>query len=102
MAKVKLNPVLEQLWGQTEDEIVVLASDDFDVMNVDVVIADGDGNAVESGAATETPPDSGRWVYAAGADVAAGTTSARALMRVAVTASDRPGGTGQAEAEKTM
>jgi hypothetical protein len=88
--------------GQAGDEIVILASDDFDVMNVDVAIADGDGNAVESGAATEAPPDSGRWVYAAGADVAAGITSARAPMRVAVTAGDRPGGTGQAEAEKTV
>jgi hypothetical protein len=44
------------------------------VVGVDVDIADGDGDAVESGAATETPPDSGRWVYAAEADVSAGTT----------------------------
>jgi hypothetical protein len=83
--------------GQVGDEIVILASDDFGVAGVDVDIADGGGNAVESGAATETPPDSGRWVYAAEAGVATGTT-----VRIAVTASDRPGGTGQAEAEKTV
>jgi hypothetical protein len=41
---------------------------------MDVAIADGDGNAVESGTATETLPDSGRWVCAATADMAAGQT----------------------------
>jgi len=38
---------------------------------------------------------SGRWVYTASADVPTGTT-----VRIAVTASDRPGGVGSAEEEK--
>jgi len=83
--------------GQAGDEIVILARDDFDVAGVQVAISDGGGAAIEDGAATETPARSGRWVYATGESVPAGTT-----VRIAVTASDRPGGTDQAEVEKTV
>jgi hypothetical protein len=76
---------------------VILARDGFDTAGVDVVIADGDGNDVKGGAATETPPDSGRWVYATTADVAPDTT-----VRIAVTVSDRAAGPSQAETERTV
>ena len=41
--------------GQSGDEIVVMADDD--------------GCDSEAGAAAETPPESGRWVYVTSADV---------------------------------
>jgi hypothetical protein len=81
--------VLRAGWGR--------ASDDFDVAGVRLALSDGGGSAIESGEAVETPTDSGRWVYTATAAVATGT-----LVRIAVTAVDRPGGEGEAEAEKTV
>jgi hypothetical protein len=100
--------------GAVGDKIVVRASDDFDpsitlpsvalpstslgtggtgragVVGVRVAITKADGTAIEEGAATETPADSGRWVYTATTAVATGTT-----VRIAVTATDRPGGGGE-------
>lgn len=72
--------------GQAGDVIVIRAHDDFDVTGVALALTDGAGNAIESGAATETPPDSGRWTYAATTAVPTGTT-----VRIEVSASDRPG-----------
>jgi hypothetical protein len=83
--------------GGVGDEIVIRADDDFDVANVYVTVADIGGNALESGEAAETPAESGRWVYAAQASVPTGTT-----VRIAVTAADRPGGTGEAAVEKML
>jgi len=83
--------------GQAGDEIVIRASDDFDVTGVSVALTDAEGNAIEEGVATESPPESGRWVYAATAAVDTGAT-----VRLAVTASDRPGGVGAAEEEKAV
>ena len=83
--------------GRVGDPIVVRASDDFDVTGVRVALTDAAGSSLEEGAAVETPPDSGRWVYAATAAVATGTT-----VRIAVTASDRPGGVGAAAEEKAV
>lgn len=83
--------------GAVGDEIVARASDDFDVVGVGVALTDADGNPIESGEATETPPDSGRWVYAATAAVDTGAT-----VRIAVTATDRPGGVAEAEEEKAI
>ena len=57
-----------------------IASDDFDVLGVDVALSDGAGNPIESGAAIETPANSSRWIYIATAAVATGTT-----VRIAVT-----------------
>lgn len=88
---------LARYTGAVGDEIVTQASDDFEVRGVNVSVADTGGAAIESGAAVETPPDSGRWVYTATAAVATGTT-----VRIAVTATDRPGGTTAAEEEKTV
>jgi len=88
--------------GQVGDEIVIRVEDDFDVASVTVAVADVDGNALESGKAAETPAESGRWVYAAQAAVPTGATGTGALMRVAVTAVDRPGGTGEAAVEKVL
>jgi len=83
--------------GAAGDEIVIQASDDFDVASVEVALTDGNGSAIESGAAVETPAGSGRWVYTASANVPTGTT-----VRIAVTAKDRPGGVGSAEEEKAL
>jgi len=55
------------------------------------------GNAIERGAAVETPADSGRWVYTATAAVTTGMT-----VRIAVTATDRPGGIRTATQEKAV
>lgn len=84
---------------------VVRALDDFapsaslraGVTGVTVAVTDAEGNPIESGAATETPANSGRWVYAATAAVPTGTT-----VRIAVTATDRPGGVAEAEKEKAV
>ncbi len=83
--------------GAVGDAIVVRASDDFDVVGVSVALTDADGNALESGEATETPADSGRWVYTTTAAVDTGTT-----VRIAVTATDRPGGVAEAVEEKAV
>ena len=83
--------------GAVGDEIVIRASDDFDVVGVSVALTDAEGNAIESGEAAETAPNSGRWVYTATAAVSTGTT-----VRIAVTATDRPGGAAAAEEEKAV
>ena len=68
--------------GAVGDAIVVRASDDFDVVGVNVALTDAEGNAIESGEATETPPNSGRWVYAATAAVDTGTTVRIGVHRI--------------------
>jgi hypothetical protein len=83
--------------GHVGDTIVVRAHDDFDVVDVHVAVTKADGTAIEEGAAVETPAESGRWIYTATAAVVAGTT-----VRIAVTASDRPGGMGEAAKEKAL
>jgi hypothetical protein len=47
--------------GAVGDAIIIMASDDFAVLGVDVGLSDGNGAPIESGAAIETPSDSGRW-----------------------------------------
>ena len=74
---------------------------------VQVALTGGDGSplalrrsqgaSAKSGAAVETPADSGRWIYTATAAVATGAT-----VRISVTAEDRPGGTGTGEGEKAV
>ena len=88
---------LSSYTGAVGDEIIIMARDDFEVLSVEVALSEAAGNPIESGAAVETPADSGRWVYTASADVPTGTT-----VRIAVTASDRPGGIGSAEEEKAL
>ena len=83
--------------GAVGDEIIIMASDDFAVLGVDVALSDGAGTLLESGAAVESPAKSGRWVYTATTAVVTGTT-----VRIAVTASDRPGSVGTAEEEKAL
>lgn len=97
--------------GAVDDQIMIRASDDFDpsamlragVVGVSPSIAlrtgltDAEGNQIESGEAVETAPNSGRWVYTATAAVSTGTT-----VRIAVTATDRPGGVAAAEEEKAI
>jgi len=81
--------------GRVGDAIVARAHDDFDVTALKVAVTQADGSAVEEGAATETPPKSGRWVYQATAAVPTGTT-----VKITVTATDRPGHAGVKEASK--
>ncbi len=81
--------------GKVGDEIVIQAHDDFEVSNVTVAITNASGQAIENGAATETPSKSGRWVYKAPAAVPTGT-----MMRIDVTAMDRPGHTGTKQVSK--
>lgn len=83
--------------GAIGNEIVIQAHDDFEVTRVHVSINDAGGQAIESGSAVETPARSGRWVYTTTAAVAQGTE-----VRIAVTASDRPGGVGEATAQKSL
>ena len=83
--------------GKVGDPIVVKARDDFQVAGVTVNLADADGTVLESGEAVQTPANSGRWLYTATAAIATGTQ-----VRVLVTATDRPGGTGSSEAQKTI
>jgi len=83
--------------GQVGDPIVIRASDDFDVVGVAVTLTDTEGNLIEEGDATESAPGSGSFTYAATAAVASGTT-----VRIAVSATDRPGGEGQGEQEVTL
>lgn len=86
---------VEKYAGRVGDEIVIHAHDDFQVTQVAVAITKADGQAVENGAAVETPANSGRWVYKATAAVPTGTT-----VKIAVTAKDRPGHTGAKEVSK--
>jgi len=83
--------------GAVGDEIVIRASDDFEVASVSVNVSSADGTPIENGLAVETPVKSGRWVYTATAAVASGSTA-----WVTVTASDRPGGLGVVTAEKAV
>jgi hypothetical protein len=83
--------------GAVGDEIIIMASDDFAVLGVDISLSDGVGNPIERGAAVETPPDSGRGVYIATVAVATGTT-----VRIAVSASDLPGSVDTTEEEKAV
>jgi hypothetical protein len=83
--------------GAAGDVIVVRASDDVGVVSVRVALAQADGTPIETGLAAETPVNSGRWVYTCVMAVAAGTP-----VQVTATATDRPGGTGTAEAQVTL
>ncbi len=83
--------------GKVGDPIIVRARDDFGVSAVSVSLADGDGNQLESGQAAETSAGSGVWVYHAATLVATGNT-----VRISVSASDRAGGTGAGQAEKSL
>jgi len=83
--------------GEAGNPIAVRAHDDFAVVRVHVSITKSSGEAIESGEAVQIPPNSPRWVYTATAAVAQGTA-----VRIAVTASDHPGGGGEATSEKTL
>ncbi len=76
---------------------MVRASDDVDVVGVSVSVTGADGTPIENGEAAQTAAGSGRWRYPATTAVPTGTT-----VRIAVTATDRPGGAGQAEQQKAV
>ncbi len=82
-----INPI--DYRGNVGDPITILASDDFGVVRVDVMLADADlGTLIESGQAVETPAGSGQWIYFATQPAAAGIT-----VQFQATVFDRPGGT---------
>lgn len=81
--------------GVVGDAITIAAVDDFEVSGVQVQLSDGDGSELEAGSALRG--QDGFWVYTATTAVAPGTT-----VRVVVTAIDRPGGTGEATADKVL
>lgn len=78
------------LYGrQVGDKILVLATDDFEVMSVDVQIKNANGDEVEHGAAVKSPEALGRWVYTATVQV-----PANEAFSVVAVATDRPGNKG--------
>ncbi len=83
--------------GEAGDPIVIRAHDDFKVTRLSVIVGDTNGPDIESGEAEETPLNSGRWVYTTTSTVAQGTT-----VRIVVSVSDQPGGTGEKMEEKTL
>ena len=87
--------IMDTFAGHIGDDIVIRAHDDFAVKDVKVAITNANGQAIESGAATETPPESGRWVYKATAAIPVGTA-----FKIVVTAEDLPGHKGVKEVSK--
>jgi len=83
--------------GRVGDPITIRASDDFAVVEVRVILMGAEGEVLETDTAVETPPGSGRWVYRATTAAPTGAT-----VRVVVTATDRPGGVGEAVGEKVV
>jgi hypothetical protein len=71
--------------GAAGDVIAVWASDDFAVVEVQVSLSDDEGNLLENGSAVETVAG-GWWHYTAATLVPVGT-----VVRITVTALDRPG-----------
>lgn len=74
---------LSQYTRQAGSNILIRATDDFEVTNVDVTIKNG--QVIETGAATKSPEDPGRWVYTATANAANGA------LTIEASAADRPG-----------
>jgi hypothetical protein len=75
--------------GQAGGSINIITSDDFGVVNVNVLLADADlGTLIESGQAIEYPVGTGHWSYTATTQAPAGIT-----VSIEVKATDRPGGT---------
>ena len=80
--------------GGAGEVIEIDAEDGFEVTRVVVVLRDGSGVEIESGAAARAP--SGRWRYRTQ------TTAAAGPVHVEATAYDRPGGSGILTAGKTL
>jgi len=84
--------------GQVGNVIKIRAMDDYGVESVHVIIANlQNGIAIENGPAVETSAGSGIWLYTAQSTVTAGTT-----VDVQVMATDRPGGIGTDNRNKTL
>ena len=100
--------------GQAGDPIVIHASDDFAVSAVSVALTNTDGSSTAlrqaQGASRKAARPAKarpalhrvlrkrhRWLYTATTAVATGTQ-----VRITVTATDRPGGTGSGEVQKTL
>ena len=74
--------------GRAGSAMRIRASDDFDVVSVEVVISMSTGEVIERGMAILSSMKWGSWIYRATATVATGTR-----ITVAATATDRPGNT---------
>jgi len=84
--------------GQVGNVIKIRATDDFGVESVYVSLSNlQNGTAIENGAAVETAPGSGVWLYTAQSVVTAGIT-----VNIEVAAADRPGGTAEETRTKTV
>lgn len=83
--------------GDAGDTILVEARDDLRVMGVTVSLTEVGGAPIESGPALEEAPGSGHWVFTTTMPVTTGST-----VQVTAIATDRPGGTAHAEAEKVV
>ncbi len=84
--------------GAMGETIKIIASDDFGVVRVDVILSDNaTGAQFESGQAVETPVGSGQWIYTATQQAPVGIT-----VNVQVTAFDRPGGATVQHGIKTL
>ena len=80
--------------GQT---ISFRTKDDVAVVSARVTIMDADGRTLESGAAVESVPGSGAWVYTATGRIPAGTD-----VEVWVVATDRPGNPAVRKEQRTV
>lgn len=70
--------------------------DDIEITRMSVSVNDGNGQ-IENGEAEETPPNGGRWIYTTTSTVPQGST-----VRIAVMATDQPGGAGETVTEKAL
>jgi len=78
--------------GRVGDRITIRATDDFEVVRVEVKITDINDVVIEQGAAVKSNVRSDGWLYATSADVASGPE-----VKVEVAAIDRPGNRGMKE-----
>lgn len=80
---------LSRYTRQAGSKILVLATDDFEVISVNVEIKDANNNLIESGAAVKSTDMLGRWEYTGTMFIQNGQS-----FSVTAVAADRPGNTG--------
>ena len=96
-APIITNIDLSAYRGYTGDVIKIYAADDFGVESVHVTLTNPDTNApIENGAAVESAPGSGLWLYTATVTVPTPN------VKFDVVAADRPGGTAVSTASKSL
>ena len=88
---------LDGYTGRPGDAILVRAQDDFEVVAVGLCLADAAGNQLEAGAALPIEPGSNCWRYTARTALPPGS-----LLRITVSACDRPGHSATAVLQKHL